>query len=367
MFTVDEDLTLHITRGDSGEATISAVVVKEDGTTEPFTFHAGDVLRLKVFEKKNCENVVLQKDFGVEDDTQEATISLEGSETKIGEIINKPVVYWYELELNPFSVPQTIIGYDEDGARMFKLYPEGKDGEAVQPTPEEVGHVDAKLSLTSQNAIQNQAVARELLNISAVKEKNKNSTIKFWIGTKAEYEATEKKENNCLHIITDDTKELWNGDFNTLGSCSENPKTFTQIANILNYKQILVEVGGEGLLSTISNGYVNHTAGAKININKFIIPCYLSEDPSSSSGGKIFNGSISSGGAYNLTDVDINDIDIQEPVSNIGSVLRSFVGINVDTAGNLSTTKCFRIKTDFSGVSNQIVTGLHIYKIFGVC
>ena len=45
----------------------------------------------------------------------------------IGEVINKPTNYWYEIELNPNTQPQTIIGYDEDGEKLFVLYPEGSD------------------------------------------------------------------------------------------------------------------------------------------------------------------------------------------------------------------------------------------------
>lgn len=35
--------------------------------------------------------------------------------------------YWYEVELNPETEAQTIIGYDEDGPKIFRLYPEGDD------------------------------------------------------------------------------------------------------------------------------------------------------------------------------------------------------------------------------------------------
>lgn len=50
-----------------------------------------------------------------------------GDETKIGEYISKPKEYWYEIELNPETYPQTIIGYDEDGPKVLILYPEGGD------------------------------------------------------------------------------------------------------------------------------------------------------------------------------------------------------------------------------------------------
>ena len=61
----------------------------------------------------------------ISDDTATVDITLERVDTKIGEIINKPVDYWYEIELNPDTTPQTLIGYDDDGPKIFRLFPEG--------------------------------------------------------------------------------------------------------------------------------------------------------------------------------------------------------------------------------------------------
>jgi hypothetical protein len=80
-----------------------------------------------VFEKKACNCVVLSKDFQAEAESQTVAITLTGQDTKIGEEISKPKDYWYEVELNPDTKPQTIVGYDEDGAKVFRLYPEGGD------------------------------------------------------------------------------------------------------------------------------------------------------------------------------------------------------------------------------------------------
>lgn len=113
---------IHLTRGDIASLKISA----KNGDTD-YTFQVGDVVRLNVVEKKDCNCVVLQKDVTVNEETLSVEIDLEGSETKFGEIINKPKQYWYEVELNPETAPQTIIGYDEDGAKFFTIYPEGSD------------------------------------------------------------------------------------------------------------------------------------------------------------------------------------------------------------------------------------------------
>jgi hypothetical protein len=80
-----------------------------------------------VYEKKNCSNVVILKDAVVDTEAQSVTISLSKEDTKIGELISKPVDYWYEIEVNPDTKPQTIIGYDEAGEKIFRLYPEGSE------------------------------------------------------------------------------------------------------------------------------------------------------------------------------------------------------------------------------------------------
>lgn len=123
MFTISQDKTISITRGDVGYITVTSKY--SDGS--PYTFLKGDVVRFKVFKKKDCESVVLRKVVEVSDETQSVVIRLDKNDTKIGEIINKPVDYWYEVELNPDTESQTIIGYDDDGEKIFRLYPEGSD------------------------------------------------------------------------------------------------------------------------------------------------------------------------------------------------------------------------------------------------
>ncbi|MBO5006984.1 MAG: hypothetical protein J6C89_06020 [Clostridia bacterium] len=122
MFQVNEDNSIYATRGDTVYLSISA-----ENNGEAYTFEPGEVLRIKIYGKKKCEDVVLQKDFPVTAATQRVDIILEEADTKLGEVISKPKDYWYEVELNPFDNPQTIIGYDENGAKVFKLFPEGAD------------------------------------------------------------------------------------------------------------------------------------------------------------------------------------------------------------------------------------------------
>lgn len=125
MFSVNEDNSIHLTRGDTAFFGVKAD--DEDGVA--YIFRPGEEVRIKVFERKKCENVVFQKTFPVEEDTERVDIFLTEEETKIGNVISKPVDYWYEIELNPHLHPQTIVGYDEDGPKIFRLFPEGRDME----------------------------------------------------------------------------------------------------------------------------------------------------------------------------------------------------------------------------------------------
>ena len=125
MFVVNDDMSIYCTRGDAGGFYVQASL-----NGEAYSFRAGDVVRMKVFGKKDCENVVLEKSVSVSEDSEQVEIFLDGDDTKFGDVISKPTDYWYEIELNPDTKPQTIVGYDEDGAKIFKLFPEG-NGVAV--------------------------------------------------------------------------------------------------------------------------------------------------------------------------------------------------------------------------------------------
>lgn len=160
MFQINDDYSIYITRGDVAFFGVTAT----DNSGEKHIFHNGDIVRIKVFAKKDCTAVAFQKDFAVTEETEKVYILLTEEETKIGGVISKPVDYWYEIELNPYTNPQTIIGYDDDGAKIFKLFPEGRD--LVSPmTTEDIPVVDSELSLTSDRPIQNQAVAKAIIGM----------------------------------------------------------------------------------------------------------------------------------------------------------------------------------------------------------
>lgn len=124
MFKI-EDTTIHLTRGDIAIFEVSTV--DEDGND--YIFQVDDIIRFSVFEKNNLNNIKIQKDIVVTEETDKVVIKLTSEDTAIDNIINKPANYWYEIKLNPDDDQQTIIGYDENGAKILTLYPEGVDND----------------------------------------------------------------------------------------------------------------------------------------------------------------------------------------------------------------------------------------------
>ncbi len=114
---------ISINRGDDNQSFDLMIPINE---TEYYTFLTTDVVKFGVYEVGGLDkNAVLLKTITPLEETQRLTIPLTQEETTIGELINKPKQYWYEIQLND----NTIIGYDEKGAKIFILYPEGSDVE----------------------------------------------------------------------------------------------------------------------------------------------------------------------------------------------------------------------------------------------
>ena len=164
MFTI-EDKTINVTRGDILYFSLSA---NDKDDEEAHIFQPGDIIRMSVYGKKDCSNVVMQKDFLVETPTENFIIFLEEKDTKIGEVINKPKDYWYEIVLNPEIKPQTIVGYDEEGAKVFRLYPEGEEipAEDEEVLPEDIPVIDDELNAYSNRPVRNKAIAKAVVSLS---------------------------------------------------------------------------------------------------------------------------------------------------------------------------------------------------------
>ena len=119
MFKIDEDKTINITRGD--KATIELKIPIDD---DYYEFSVGDRIIFAVYEKKGLDKtplLYLEKEVTVAGKSFD--IDLTSDNTRLGELENKVQEFWYEIQLND---DQTIIGFDEDGAKKFLVYPEGK-------------------------------------------------------------------------------------------------------------------------------------------------------------------------------------------------------------------------------------------------
>ena len=120
MVSIDsDDKTIHINRGD--RCTFK-VYVLDKKTRERYTFRAGSKVTFAVVPNKGyTTGEVLRKDVYVTEDGEEVEITLTAEDTKIGEMIDKKVTFWYNVVVND---DLTIIGSDEDGEKRFILYPE---------------------------------------------------------------------------------------------------------------------------------------------------------------------------------------------------------------------------------------------------
>ena len=97
----------------------------EDDT--PYIFKDEDIVRFRIIKKKDCNCVELQKDFEPTVGSTSLDIDLWANEMEIGDVINKPITYWYEVILNPDTKYElTIIGYKKY-EKTLTLTPKGRD------------------------------------------------------------------------------------------------------------------------------------------------------------------------------------------------------------------------------------------------
>ena len=115
--------TFHVTRGDIGSITVKynngAVLNNSDISTD---------LIFKKYEKDELNaSPKVYKTTSVVPKATEVTLILDSDDTNaLPNPENGKEEYWYELKIGP---GKTVLGYDETGAKIFYLYPSGKDKE----------------------------------------------------------------------------------------------------------------------------------------------------------------------------------------------------------------------------------------------
>ncbi len=106
---------LYITRTESGSITIKSKA----------GFVAGDTIELKVYEVDGLDAApILVKSATVAQNSPSVTIDLLSADTNLGEPSNDKVEYWYQIRKNG---EKTILGFDDNGAKILYLYPCGVD------------------------------------------------------------------------------------------------------------------------------------------------------------------------------------------------------------------------------------------------
>lgn len=114
MFRI-ENKNMYLNRGDAISITLEC--------NEPF--RVNDVIKFSICKKGDYSNIIFQKTFVVEEEDTSFTINLDSEDTRLGNPLKSAASsYWYEIELNGDT---TLIGFDQDGAKEFVLYPEATE------------------------------------------------------------------------------------------------------------------------------------------------------------------------------------------------------------------------------------------------
>lgn len=93
------------------------------GGDTPYIFEEDDVIVFSIYEAFGLENEPkLFMEFKPEPDTSEITIVIPKDKMKFAPMSSMEQDYWYEITLNE----ETVLGFDDDGAKIITIYPEGK-------------------------------------------------------------------------------------------------------------------------------------------------------------------------------------------------------------------------------------------------
>ncbi len=106
--------------------------------------------------------------------------------------------------------------------------------------------------------------------VTTLKEQNSNTGLKFWVGTTAQYNAIEQKDENCFYVLTDDTElddfaeAIQNLNTTVSGATEQIEQQQTQINNLGNY--IVGDGGINDQIHDLNDRY-QLVAGTVVNLN----------------------------------------------------------------------------------------------------
>lgn len=107
-----ENNKIKVSRGDAFTTTFDI---------EGYTFKEDDVLKLAVFEQGSTfEDALVTITGDIDLENNRTNFSFEEDDTLFSDPISEPETYSFEIKLNG---DQTVLGYDDDGAKEFILYP----------------------------------------------------------------------------------------------------------------------------------------------------------------------------------------------------------------------------------------------------
>lgn len=90
-------------------------------------FRVGEYIKFYICQEGDYSNVILEKRIDITDNTDVLDISLTSEETRLGDPLKTGSrIYWYEIELDGNT---TLVGYDNNGPKLFTLYPEAGTSE----------------------------------------------------------------------------------------------------------------------------------------------------------------------------------------------------------------------------------------------
>lgn len=113
MIEIDDEKVISLNRGDKGEIDLSNII-------DTSKIAKGDVINFRIYRQNGySDEPIFSKDVTIDDSTK-VIIPLEEEDTKVIPRIDKPKIYWYDVSVNETN---TILGYDEEGAKQLIVYP----------------------------------------------------------------------------------------------------------------------------------------------------------------------------------------------------------------------------------------------------